>query len=256
MIKYYADGRGFDLCFNFNLVNIPWSAKAVRDAVEPVDRLLPPGAQIANVLGSHDEPRLATRFGPNRAGAAALLLMSLHGVAAVYQGDEIGTPSGVIPTERLQDPWALAGEGLSRDPARTPMQRDAADGPAFGFTTGHPWLPMPTNDSAISVAAQEADHDSLLSFYRDLIAFRRSSPLVKSGSQRFLDDLPPGLLGFVRESGNQSASVFVAMGEQSSDAELPRPGKIVMATDRARIGEQVSGELTLMPDEAVIVLSN
>ena len=255
MVRYYADGHGFDLCFNFNLVNIPWDADAVRQAVEPVDALLPKGAQITNLLGSHDEPRLATRFGPSRAKTAALLLAALRGVMLVYQGDEIGTPNGVIPKELIQDPWALAGEGLSRDPARTPMQWDAAGGLTFGFTTGRPWLPMATHDPAISVAAQENDPGSLLSFYRDLIAFRRSSPLFKHGSQRFLDGLPSGLLGFVRESGNQSACVFVEMGERSRDVDLPHPGTIVMATDRARIGEYVSRRMTLMPDEAVIVAS-
>ena len=254
-IKYYADGRGFDLCFNFNLVNIPWSAKAVRDAVEPVDRLLPPGAQIANVLGSHDEPRLATRFGPNRAGAAALLLMSLHGVAAVYQGDEIGTPSGVIPKELLQDPWALAGEGLSRDPARTPMQWDAAQGASFGFTTGQSWLPMASNDPAISVAAQLNDHDSLLSFYRDLIAYRRTSDPLRGGTQRFLDELPTGVLGFIREKGNQAATAFVHMGDAACEIALSHPGRIAMATDRRRIDELCSDSLRLAPDEAVIVES-
>jgi alpha-glucosidase len=255
MIKYYADGRGFDLCFNFNLVNIPWSAKAVRDAVEPGDRLLPSGAQIANVLGSHDEPRLATRFGPNRARAAALLLMTLHGVAAIYQGDEIGTPSGVIPKELLQDPWALAGEGLSRDPARTPMQWDAAQGPSFGFTTGQPWLPMATTDLAISVAAQINDPDSLMSFYRELIAFRRSSEALRGGEQRFLDDLPAGVLGFVRETGNQAATAFVHMGETACEIALSQPGRIAMATARRRIGERCSDLLRLAPDEAVIVES-
>jgi alpha-glucosidase len=255
MIKYYADGRGFDLCFNFNLVNIPWSAKAVRDAVEPVDRLLPPGAQIANVLGSHDEPRLATRFGENRARAAALLLMSLHGVVAIYQGDEIGTPSGVIPKDRLQDPWALAGEGLSRDPARTPMQWDPAQSASFGFTTGNPWLPMATDDPAISVAAQFNDPESLLSFYRELIGYRRRSDPLRSGDQRFLNDLPPGVFGFTREKGNQGASAFVHMGDIACEIVLSGPGKIAIATDRRRIDEHCAGTLRLSPDEAVIVES-
>jgi alpha-glucosidase len=99
------------------------------------------------------------------------------------------------------------------------------------------------------------DPDSLLKFYRELIAYRRNSDPLRGGTQRFLDDLPAGVLGFVRETGNQAATAFVHMGETACEIALSRPGRIALATDRRRIGERCSDLMRLAPDEAVIVES-
>jgi alpha-glucosidase len=114
---------------------------------------------------------------------------------------------------------------------------------------------MASNDPAVSVAAQVNDHDSLLSFYRDLIAYRRTSDPLRGGTQRFLDELPTGVLGFIREKGNQAATAFVHMGDDACEIALSHPGRIAMATDRRRIDELCSDSLRLAPDEAVIVES-
>ena len=60
----------------------------------------------------------------------------------------------------------------SRDNSRTPMQWD--DSPNAGFTTGKPWLKVNPNYTRINAAAQEKDPNSVLHYYKRLLALRKS----------------------------------------------------------------------------------
>jgi len=61
---------------------------------------------------------------------------------------------------------------FSRDNARTPMHWD--DSPNAGFTTGKPWLKVNPNYRDLNVAAQEKQKESVLNYYKKLIALRKS----------------------------------------------------------------------------------
>ena len=73
----------------------------------------------------------------------------------------------------------------SRDNARTPMQW--TDEENAGFTTGTPWFYVNDNYREINAAAQEADPDSLLNFYRRAIDVRKRLPAVRHGDYREYD---------------------------------------------------------------------
>ncbi len=53
-----------------------------------------------------------------------------------------------------------------------------SNGTNAGFTTGTPWLKVNPNYVSINVQAQLADSDSVLSFYKQLIALRKN-PVYK-----------------------------------------------------------------------------
>jgi alpha-glucosidase len=144
-----------DAAFAFELFHSPWERDRLDQAIAAASKLDGP----AWVLSNHDFPRLATRFGPENARAAADLLLSLPGTVFVYQGDEIGMADG----PGASPPIDRAG----RDGARHPMQWDASG----GFTTGTPWLPM-VDPQTRNVADQREDPGSLLNHYRNLIASR------------------------------------------------------------------------------------
>ena len=149
-----------DAAFAFELLHSPWDAERMRAAIEASTRR--PGA--AWVLSNHDFGRLVTRFGPENARAAALLLLTLPGPAFLYQGDEIG----------LGD--ASAGEPsqdrCGRDRFRHPMQWD--DSPSGGFTTGEAWLP-PVDPERTNVEDQREDPRSTLSLVRDLLTVQEGA---------------------------------------------------------------------------------
>ncbi len=128
--------------FNFHLIQTPWDANRIADFIRSYEAELPAGAWPNYVLGNHDQPRLATRLGPDQARVAAMLLLTLRGTPTLYNGDELGMVNGIIPPKLVQDPAEKnqPGIGMGRDPERTPMLWDSS--PNAGFTTGHPWLPI------------------------------------------------------------------------------------------------------------------
>ncbi|MDQ3547471.1 MAG: alpha-amylase family glycosyl hydrolase, partial [Chloroflexota bacterium] len=78
------------LPFNFGLLAVPWDAAAVREFVTELEGTIPDGAWPNYVVGNHDEPRIASRVGPERARIAMMLLLTLRGTPTLYQGDELG----------------------------------------------------------------------------------------------------------------------------------------------------------------------
>ncbi len=225
--RYFgADGGGLHMTFNFALMKAPWTAEGIREHVEEIERVVPPGEWPNYVLGNHDDTRLATRYGPESARLAAMLLLTLRGTPTLYYGDELGMQETHIPPDREQDPWGLRVPGLGRDGCRTPMPwTGEANG---GFTSGDPWLPL--GDSDVSVAAAEKDPGSLLHLYRNLLAMRRNRGALNHGSFEFFDGGDPECFCFVRSQG--ADRVFVALNFSGSHrtVSLPEPARTLLGT--------------------------
>ena len=151
----------------------------------------------SNIIENHDEPRGVSYYIPEGevCDASKKLLAAMYflmrGLPFIYQGQEIGMENlGVVPIDKVDDISALdqyqvsldAGlspeEALkvisvySRDNARTPIQWNSEKN--AGFTKGTPWLMVNPNYTSINVEAQEKDPDSVLSFYKELIALRKN----------------------------------------------------------------------------------
>src|SRR6266542_5414331 len=105
---YYGEQLDeLQLPLNFTLVGRPWAADAFRAAVDEIEAILPAGAWPNLTLGSHDEPRIASRIGREQAKAATLLLLSLRGTPILYYGDELGMANVPVPVGRARDPFGL-----------------------------------------------------------------------------------------------------------------------------------------------------
>lgn len=59
----------------------------------------------------------------------------------------------------------------ARDNARSPMQWSAD--PGAGFSSAEPWMRIPDDHKVCNVASQLEDADSVLSFWRQIIKFRK-----------------------------------------------------------------------------------
>ena len=119
--SYYGAGDELHMPFNFSLVWAEWSARALRLRIEGLEAAIFDHGWPNYVLGNHDEQRLATRYGPQNATAAAVLLLTLRGQPTLYYGDELGMTEVAVAAERQHDPWGKRVPGLSRDGCRTPM---------------------------------------------------------------------------------------------------------------------------------------
>src|SRR5262245_39570940 len=196
--------------FNFDFLKASWDASKLRHAITTSwDATNAVGAPATWVLSNHDVVRCATRYGDGvegqrRARAAALLLLALPGSAYIYQGDELGLPEVVdLPDGVRQDPvWQRSGHTIrGRDGCRVPMPWAGETAP-FEFTTGaeHGWIPIPEHWRDRTVAAQEADEESMLALYRAALRVRRGHPALGSGALTWLPS-PANTLAFRREPG-------------------------------------------------------
>jgi alpha-glucosidase len=246
-VRYYGEDDELQLSFNFHFLGQPWIAERFRGVVEEWERLLPQHAWPDYTLSNHDRPRAATRYGAERAGVAAVMLLTLRGTPFIYYGEEIGMTDVPIPPERIVD---VDG----RDPERTPMQWDSSRN--AGFTTGEPWLPLAADYAKRNVAAQRDDPASLFSLYRRLGWLRKSSPALRRGSYRTVPS-PRGVFAFAREA--QGERVLVALNFTSAAHAVSHgtgPARVLLSTRHARDGDQVDlARVELSPDEGVVLAS-
>ena len=151
----------------------------------------------ANIIENHDEPRGVSRFLPAYAQTPegtkmlATVNLLLRGIPFIYQGQEIGMKNAKwnsideFDDISTKDQYQIAREAglsdreamevcnrMSRDNARTPMQWTSEEN--AGFTKGTAWLKINSDYKEINVENQENNPDSVLNYYRKLIALRKS----------------------------------------------------------------------------------
>jgi len=184
-------------------------------------------------LGSHDQPRIVSRFGDDRvefrAPSAKLLntfILSMHGTPYCYYGDELGmTNIGFTKMADYRDVQARNGYELvksqkgdkaaylrflsyfSRDNARTPFQWSAA--PQAGFTTGTPWIKVNPNYLTVNEAAENQDSTSVLNHFRRATAMRKLHPVLVYGDYQLLDKNNPHIWAYTRTRGSDKALVVL-----------------------------------------------
>lgn len=191
----------------------------------------------ANYFENHDQPRSVSRFGDDgkyhnkSAKALCTLLLCLKGTPYVYQGQEIGmTNFDFTSMDEVQDVeshniyrigrklglpksyvWKMI-KTSSRDNARQGMQWDStANG---GFTSGKPWLASNKNYVNLNYAQQENDPDSVLHYYRRMIALRRENEVLRRGSFEEKEIRGP-LFVFEREYEDKELTVLVNLSDKS-----------------------------------------
>jgi len=254
-IRYYGENNdGLHLPFNFRLMALPWQAQAMRRSVDELEAALPAFAWPNYVLGNHDSPRLASRFGGQaQARVAAMMLLTLRGTPTLYYGDELGMENGAIPPEKVQDPPGInLSAERGRDVCRTPMQWDS--GPNAGFSSAEPWLPVSDDYATRNVAAQSADPTSTLNLYRWLLWYRQRSPALFGGRYQSLD-AGDDCFVYLRAAGDERRLVALNFADGQRRVSVPGEGtgQIVISTHLDREESVSPSGFELRPHEGVIV---
>lgn len=255
-VRYYGEnGNGLHLPFNFRLMWEPWQAEAMRRSVDSLESALPPFAWPNYVLGNHDQPRLASRFGGQpQARLAAMMLLTLRGTPTLYYGDEIGMENGIIPPEKIQDPQGKnLGAERTRDVCRTPMQWD--DSPFAGFSSIEPWLPVEAGYASRNVKAQDAEPASMLNLYRRLLQIRQASPSLHSGGYEALDISVENCFVYRRQVQGETRIAALNFSSESRQVSIPgkKSGTIILSTHMDRQEAVDLNALTLRPFEGVLL---
>ena len=179
-VAAYVRSDELHQAFNFAWLLSPWSAESFAEVVtETLESMHAVGGTATWVLSNHDVQRHVTRYGGGarglaRARAATLVSLAFPGSAYLYQGEELGLEEIDVAPEHRQDPsWFRTGKP-GRDGCRVPLPWSGDTAPyGFGPGTGQPWIPQPDDWAELTVAAQERDPGSTLSFYREALAARR-----------------------------------------------------------------------------------
>lgn len=245
-----GDGRELDLLFQFDLMDMDGEGSkwnAIPLDVPKLKRIVAAwqGAIDWNTLflGNHDQPRVVSRFGDTSseelwkrsAKCLATLMYLQRGTPFIYQGEELGMTNAPFETrEQLRDveelnllalcsseaelEWAWRGiKAKGRDNARTPMQWSA--GKNADFTTGEPWIMLNPNYTDINAEAEEGDPDSILNYYRALIALRNSTPALLRGDWRELLPESGQVVAYTRGLDGEEYAVLCNLSRES--APLP-----------------------------------
>jgi glycosidase len=225
--------QGIDSAFSFPLYTAGRYSFANVDASGVISALqscyaVEPAGKFHNIiLENHDSlQRSATVFNTNLAleKAAAAMLLTVKGIPEIYYGQEIGM--GGTPTSSID----IANGNVNGDGLNFPI-REPMDWRATRFTPGNTvsgiYLPgyanylnnVPTtywgstyyfskDNDGISVEEEIGDPNSLLSYYKTLIALRKNHPALLKGTIAWVlgDD---NILGYVRNYGGESILVLM-----------------------------------------------
>ena len=208
---------------------------------------------VSNIIENHDEPRGVSHYIPegdccdtSKKMLAALNFM-LRGLPFIYQGQELGMEN--IPFKSIDevddistlDEYKVALDaGLtpeaalkavarrSRDNARTPMQWTGEEN--AGFTAGTPWLRVNSNYTAINVEKETIDPNSVLNFYKKLIALRKDpeykETVVYGALEPFMEDRH-NLMAYYRK-GDKTLLVVGNYQWEEQEITLPSECKKVL----------------------------
>ena len=203
---------------------------------------------VSNIIENHDEPRGVSHYIPegdccdtSKKMLAALNFM-LRGLPFIYQGQELGMEN--VPFKSIDevddistlDEYKVALDaGLtpeaalkavarrSRDNARTPMQWTGEEN--AGFTAGTPWLRVNSNYTAINVEKETIDPNSVLNFYKKLIALRKDpeykETVVYGALEPFMEDRH-NLMAYYRKGDK---TLLVVGNYQWDEQEITLPSE-------------------------------
>ena len=223
-----ADRNELNMAYHFECIGLPdkpggYTLLDFKNKFTYWDEAFAQKGWLSVFLANHDNARMVNRFGnateQYRQLSSKLLttfILSMRGTPYYYNGDELGmTNIGMTDIKDYRDVAALNGyqhvvntggdvpqymqylEKSSRDNGRTPFQWDNTAN--AGFSTGTPWLKINPNYTTLNAAAQEADPQSCLNYFRRMIKLRKQNLALVYGQYTLLDAANPDVYAYTRE---------------------------------------------------------
>lgn len=285
--------KELSMCFNFHHLKVDYKNSNKWELMEPdlgalkdLFKTWQEGMQQGDGWNAvfwcnHDQPRIVSRLGDEREywrQSAKMLAAAIHlmrGTPYIYQGEEIGMTNphymdigqyrdveSINYYQILRQQGKSTEETLktlaarSRDNSRTPMQWSAE---AYaGFSKAEPWISIPDNYKRINVNVELQEQDSILAFYKRLIALRKQKKTISRGSIAFLEEHNSGVLAYKRTWEEQKLIVWNNLQGRENQAELPEEWKeykkILGNYPEDTAGLTVKGgKLVLRPYETIVL---
>ncbi|RRO13866.1 glycoside hydrolase family 13 protein [Flavobacteriaceae bacterium 14752] len=261
----------FEESSEFDLINIK---KIFRNW----QKVMTKGGWIANALGNHDFARLVSRFGNDKkyhkesAKMLITLMATQNGTLNIYQGDEIGMTNihlksidqvndvqsrnfyfENLETQKFSNDKALEminNEG--RDNARTPMQWNSED--QAGFSEHEPWLQVNPNYNIINVEQQINDSDSILSYYKTILALKKEHDVLSYGKFEEFEKNNKNIYAYTKTLGYQEIVVFLnfSQNENLIDYEFDNEKNYDILINNYRFVTKTLKNIELKPYQSLV----
>ncbi|OZT14043.1 glucohydrolase [Priestia aryabhattai] len=278
-----AESGKFDMIFQFEHMGL-WD----KGESEPLDLvqfktiltnwqkgLAQIGGWNALYLENHDHIRSINKFGSMKyreesAKCLAALYFLMQGTPFIYQGQELGMTNvkfdriedyndvGMINYYRIQRAKGQDHEEImkviwetGRDNSRTPMQWDRTKN--AGFSTGTPWMKVNPNYVDINVEKQISDEESILNFYKKLVALRKQHEVFVYGTYDLLLENHPAIYAYTRTLDEKKAIVICNVSSKQQEFKLPKEVKVkeeeLLIHNYQVATDEMVQEFTLQPYE-------
>ncbi|MBY6037489.1 alpha-glucosidase [Fictibacillus nanhaiensis] len=226
-------------------------------------------------IENHDKPRVVSTWGNDKeywyqsATSMGAMYFLMQGTPFIYQGQEIGMTNVQFDSISDYDDVAVKNmyrikreEGVShddimaviwassRDNSRTPMQWNSEVN--AGFTDGTPWMKVNPNYTEINVEKQKQDENSILNFYKKMIALKKENDIFTYGTYDLLCADDKQIYAYTRTLGEERVIVITNLSktkaEFTSTFALNRESLLLSNEDVASHDDVT--QITLQPYEA------
>jgi len=238
------DRNELDMVFHFgHVLAEKLDSAMLRDYFKKWYDSLSPKGWDTIFFSNHDLPRHLSIFGDDKeywkesAKLFATLELTMWGTPYIYQGEELGMTN--VKFDNIDDyqdqaskkryEWALKSgkseeEALeyffnhNRDNSRTPMQWNSQG--HGGFTTGKPWIKVNPNYKNINVEKESQEDDSILNYYKELIALRKANNALKRGDFKLYGEEDSHILAYTRSDEEREFLILLNISGDSVEYRI------------------------------------
>ncbi len=125
--------------------------------------------------------------------------------------------------------------------------------PHAGFSRIKPWLPVNPDFMAVNVASQADDPNSMLNFYKDLIALRRDKTALQIGDWTYINN-DASAMAYYRTTDKSRLAIWLNFSRRMRTQTVLNPDrwKVVFGTHK-KVGAVLQGfDFDLAPYEVAI----
>lgn len=220
---------------------VPYNLSDVKRIFNEWDEAIGSEGWISIFLDNHDFPRMISRFGNDEefrvecAKLFCMLILTLRGTACIYQGSEIGMTNVAFQSmddyrdvetlnfykeqQKLgisEEEFLIMAHEHGRDNARTPMQWNTHKNAGFS-SCDRCWIDVNPNYKLINVEASKHDPNSILSFYKEMIKFRKDNNTFVYGQYEELSKGHDNLFIYKRWDTEHTFIVCLNLSEEVVD---------------------------------------
>lgn len=255
----HEDRKEMDMFFHFDLMSLDrkpgevftmredtWKLSEFKKVFSDWDTAFAKAGWGSLFLANHDFPRSVSRWGndsPEHWKHSATLLhtflLTMRGTPYFFQGDEIGMSNvrftnieeyrDINTINRYEhiknnggdlEAFMESEQHAARENARTPMHWDAT--PNAGFTKATPWIGInPNYQDGVSVAYQEEEEYSVLSYFRKITMVRKSTPALVYGAYECLDPDHEQIYAYTRTLGADRFLILLNFSDDTVNYTVP-----------------------------------